>query len=90
MAKTHEAGVHLVRITTDDRAHRLWVAATPRNQAVTEVLNLVPEGWTAALLPNKLTPQEVEVLNLKLGEVREITKIASIDGSHSTFSPSKH
>ncbi len=71
MAST--AGVHVVRVTTDDRKHQLWVVATPRDEAVTQVLNAVPEGWTAALLTNQLTPQEVETLNLQPGEVREIT-----------------
>ena len=68
-----ETDVHLVRVTTDDREHQLWVAAVPREEAVTKVLNAVPEGWTAALLPNRLKPLEVEALNLKPGEVRELT-----------------
>jgi hypothetical protein len=65
--------VHLVRVTTDEREHQLWVAATARDQALDQVLNAVPEGWTAALLPNRLSPFEVEVLNLRPGEVRELT-----------------
>ena len=68
---------HVVRVTTDDREYRLWVAATPREEAVTEVLNAVPEGWTAALLSNQLTSQEVELLDLRPGEVREITSSAN-------------
>jgi hypothetical protein len=64
---------HVVRVTTDDREHQWWVAATPREEAITEVLNSVPEGWTATLLSNQLTPQEVEVLHLQPGEVREIS-----------------
>lgn len=68
---------HVVRVTTDDREYRLWVAATPREEAVTEVLNVVPEGWTAALLSNQLTSQEVELLDLRPGEVREITSSAN-------------
>ena len=68
---------HLVRVTTDDREYRLWVAATPREEAVTEVLNVVPEGWTAALLSNRLTSQEVELLDFQPGEVREITSSAN-------------
>ena len=39
----------------------------------TLVLNAVPEGWAAALLSNKLKPEELEILNLRPGEVREIT-----------------
>ena len=60
--------VHLVRVTTDDREHQLWAVASSRAQAVTLVLNAVPEGWTAALLSNRLKPEELEILNL--GRVR--------------------
>jgi hypothetical protein len=73
MARVHETDIHLVRVTTDDREHQLWVTAGARNKAVTQVLNAVPEGWTAALLPNKLKPEEVKVLNLRPGEVRELS-----------------
>jgi hypothetical protein len=66
-------GVHLVRVITDDRQHQLWAAATPREEAVDQVLDAVPEGWAAALLSNSLKPEEMEILNLKPGEVREIT-----------------
>jgi len=56
MAQTYATGINLVRITTDDREHQLWAAATPREEAITAVLKVVPEGWAAALLPNKLKP----------------------------------
>jgi hypothetical protein len=65
--------VHLVRVTTDDREHRLWVAATTRDDAVDQVLNAIPEGWTAALLPDRLSRFEIEVLGLAPGEVRDLT-----------------
>ena len=69
---------YLVRVTTDDRVHQLWVAAaTSDEQALALVLNAVPEGWTTALLPNKLKPLEIEALILKEGEVRQISAIAS-------------
>lgn len=68
-----DTGVHLVRVTTDDREHQLWVAACSENEAVDLVLNAIPEGWTAALLPNKLKRVEIEALNLRAGEVRELT-----------------
>lgn len=73
MANPPAAEAHLVEVTTDDREHQLWVAATPREDAVTQVLNAVPEGWTAALLSNRLKAAEVAILNLKPGEVRELT-----------------
>ena len=65
-------GVHLVRVTTDDREHQLWAAATEREEAITLVLNAVPEGWTAALLPTRLTVRELVFLNMAPGEVREL------------------
>jgi hypothetical protein len=68
---------HLVRVTTDDRDRRIWVAATSRAEAVTAVLNVVPEGWSACLFPNKLRAIEIEVLNLKPGEVRELRSTRS-------------
>ena len=65
---------YLVRVTTDDRAHQLWVAAAASEEdALTLVLNAVPNGWTASMVSNKMTRTEVEVLNLKPGEVRELT-----------------
>jgi hypothetical protein len=74
MANRLEAGIHLVRVTTDNREHQLWVAAAhSQEEAIQLVLNAVPEGWTAALLSNKLKLAEIEVLNLEPGEVRELT-----------------
>lgn len=44
--KTLDAGrFHLVRVTTDDRTHQLWAAATSREEAVDRVLDAIPEGW---------------------------------------------
>jgi len=40
---------YLVRVTTDDRTHQLWVAAASSDEgALTLVLNRIPEGvlWT--------------------------------------------
>jgi hypothetical protein len=38
------------------------------------VLNAVPERWTATLLPNRLELLEEQMLNLKPGEVIELSK----------------
>jgi hypothetical protein len=65
--------VHLVRVTTDDREHQLWVAACPEAKAIEMVLTAIPEGWTASLVSTKLKAMEVEGLNLKSGQVRELT-----------------
>ena len=64
-------GVHLVRVTTDEREYQLWAAATPREQAVRLVLNAIPEG---RILATRLTPDEVAFLNMAPGEVRELKK----------------
>jgi hypothetical protein len=66
--------IHLVRVTTDDREHQLWVAAaTSQEDALTLVLSAIPDGWTASIVSNKLKPTEIEILDLKLGDVRELT-----------------
>jgi hypothetical protein len=75
MASSLTTGVHLVRVLTDDRANRLWIAAASSpEEAVSQVLNVIPEGWSASLAKDQLTPAEVEALNLKQGEVHEITR----------------
>ena len=82
---------YLVRVTTDDRTHQLWVAAASSDEgALTLVLNSIPEGWTAAVLSNKLKPIEIMALNLKPGQAREISNVTSIAGSSPTVRPSKH
>lgn len=65
--------VYLVRVITDDQRYKLWAAATPRSEAVNEVLNVIPEGWLAALYDGRLSAPEVEALNLRPGEIRELT-----------------
>jgi len=72
MIESFTYGIHLVRVTTDDRVHQLWVAATPREEAVAMVLDAVPEGWTATLLDTRLRPGEAEFLQMKPGEIREL------------------
>ena len=69
----------MVEITTDSLAagiprRQLWVAAAKPEQAVTLVLCAVPVGWTASLAEERLTPEQEALLNLKPGEVRELTK----------------
>jgi len=69
----------LVEVITDDSIRgvpkrQLWVAAAKPEQAVTLVLSAVPEGWTATTTGGRLTPEQGAALNLKPGEVRELTK----------------
>jgi hypothetical protein len=75
MAQTYAGGIHLVLVTADDREKQLWVAAAPREEAVTLVLGAVPEGWAAVLLDTRLKPEEVALLKMTPGDVRELTKL---------------
>lgn len=70
-------GVHLVRVTTDEKEYRLWAAATAREDAVDRVLNAVPEGWSARLLDDHLKPRQDTVRSMIRGEVRELSSGAS-------------
>ncbi len=76
MARSFETRVYLVRVLTDDRASRFWIAAgSSPEDAVRLVLNAVPEGWSASPAQVQLSPAELEEVNLKQGEVHEITRI---------------
>jgi hypothetical protein len=70
--------VHLVRVITDDLEYQIWVAATSRDDAVSRVLDCVPEGWTASLLEESLNSSEAAVLKLQPGDVRKLRG----DGRH--------
>jgi hypothetical protein len=80
MAESFGNEFTLVEVTTDDavaRRKQLWVAAAKPSQALTLVLTALPEGWTAELATGHLTRGQLdalEKLNLKPGEVRELTK----------------
>lgn len=60
-------------LTTGIPKRQLWVAAARPEQAVTLVLCAVPVGWTATIADGCLTPEQGAILNLKPGEVRELT-----------------
>jgi hypothetical protein len=67
----------LVEVVTDRAVspkRQLWVAAAKPDQAVTLVLCAVPVGWTATITGERLTPEQEAILNLKPGEVRELTR----------------
>lgn len=70
--------VQIVRVLmtewVEDRpTAQLWVAAFPRNEAVAAVQRMLPEGWIAELSNQHLTPEHVAHLELRPGEVREMT-----------------
>jgi hypothetical protein len=56
--------VCLVRVLTDEREQQVWIVAATQDHAVSLVLDAVPEGWTASLMAEKLTPQEIASLGL--------------------------
>jgi hypothetical protein len=64
--------VNLVQVTPDDRRRRVWMVAAPREEAVCLVLNAIPEGWCASLLP--LRPVEASKLRMRPGELRELAR----------------
>ena len=68
----NDAGIHVVQVRTDDFPRgrlQLWLAAVPRQSAVTAVLTAVPEGWTARLADLPLKRSEAEALHLPVGTV---------------------
>ncbi|WJR75090.1 hypothetical protein [Bradyrhizobium sp. NP1] len=73
MARVLADNIHLVRVTTDDRQHQFWIAATSRETAVDRVLDAIPEGWTASLLEGALQAPEAVKLNIAPGEVRQLS-----------------
>ena len=80
MAESFGTEFTLVEVTNDDLGtpkKELWGATAKQDQAVTLVLMVVPEGWTAHLANGHLTPEQLSALrNLKLapGEVYKLTK----------------
>lgn len=64
--------IYLVRVMTDDREHRLWAAATSREEAIDRVLDQVPEGWTACLTDDHGGTGPDALDGMKPGEIREI------------------
>jgi hypothetical protein len=64
--------VQLIKVTMDDRAYDVWAAATSGEEAVSRILDAVPEGWSASLLDIRLTAMEREQLKLEAGEVRKL------------------
>lgn len=71
-------GIQVVRVfmaegVGDRPTVQFWVAAVPRDKAADAVQRVLPEGWTAKLHERRLAPKDVARLNLRPGEVREMT-----------------
>lgn len=64
--------VNLVQVTLDSRRRRVWMVAAPRDEAVSIVLNAIPEGWAASLLP--LRSVRASRLKMKPGDMRELIR----------------
>jgi hypothetical protein len=65
--------IHLVQVITDDRECRIWLAMTPREEAVDRVLDAIPEGWAATLMERGLSGEAAANLNMVPGQVREMS-----------------
>jgi hypothetical protein len=66
--------IYLVRVTTDEREHRVWAAATSRETAVDRVLDQVPEGWAACLMDDRTNAGGDALRDMMPGEVRELSR----------------
>jgi len=76
MAESFGTEYTFVEVTTDDvpAKKQLWVAAAKPSQAITLVLAVVPEGWTATLAQplTRATLAGLDKLNVKPGDVRKL------------------
>ncbi|MGY3533893.1 MULTISPECIES: hypothetical protein [Bradyrhizobium] len=61
--------IHLVRVTTDDGVVQIWLAASSPGEALDEVLDVIPEGWTVQLV-RRLDADQAAALNMTTGEIR--------------------
>lgn len=65
--------VCLVRVLTDEREPQVWIIGATEDCAVSLVLDAVPEGWSASLIAEKLTPREITSLRLRPGDIRQLS-----------------
>lgn len=71
--------LHIVVVTQPEQDGRimgeqLWVAATPRDEAVAAVQRELKPGWTARLADHSPSQDLVERLRLSPGTVSELTE----------------
>src|ERR1700682_4665610 len=79
MGQSFGVEIQLIKVSTNDAARgtpkkQLWVAAATPERAVPLVLGFIPEGGSAAVTDGRLRPDQIALLNLNPGEVRELTK----------------
>jgi hypothetical protein len=75
MAESFGSEFSIVEVTSDSPSEpksQMWLARAKPSQAVTLVLAVVPEGWTAEIVPAILTEKQLrlfEEINLKPGDI---------------------
>ena len=73
MAVTDPNEAQLVLVSAiDAEGPHLWIAATPRGDALKAVLRIAEPGSSARLLPQRLSVTELAGLNLRLRDVRDL------------------
>jgi hypothetical protein len=68
-----EFGVYIVAAKKEDETV-YWVAAAPRDGAVTMVHNLLPPGWSVSLTDRRMSPDRLYGLKLKPNTARKLKK----------------
>ena len=69
MGNEHASGIYVVAATKDGQTE-LWAAATPRDEALKEVQQLLGPEWAVALTDQRVSPEQVTALALHPGGVR--------------------
>ena len=67
-----------MRVTTHEGEHKLWAAATLREEAVGRVLDVIPKRCSAHLLDERLKPRQDVVSKMKPGEVLELSAVGEV------------
>jgi hypothetical protein len=71
MTNTLAGGIYVVA-TSKGNMTVYWAAATHEAEAVATVQRRLPPGWTAILTDRQLTPDQVAILKLRPGDVRQL------------------
>jgi hypothetical protein len=71
---TFAGGVHVVAaIKAGEVVY--WAVATPRENALLTVQQVLAPGWTASLTYRRLTPDQVAALKLRPGGARQLNYV---------------
>jgi hypothetical protein len=73
MGNECDGGVYVVGATKGGKTE-YWAAATPRDEAVGAVLELLPPGWSAVLTDRRIKPDKIYDLKLKPNGVRQMKR----------------